>query len=65
MYTYKYLFLNIFRIALSNDFERDIIIASNNLGYDDTADIKDEDVSVAGLRVSPVAGGSACARTGC
>ena len=45
------------RIDLSNGFERDNFIASNNLGYDDTANIVDDDVSVAGLRVTPSAGG--------
>ena len=53
LHTYLY----ISRVDLSNDFERDNFIASNNLGYDDTANIVDDDVSVAGLRVTPSAGG--------
>ena len=50
-------YLYISRVDLSNDFERDNFIAYNNLGYDDTANIVDADVSVAGLRVTPSAGG--------
>ena len=46
-----------FRIDLSHDFERDNSIGSNNLGYDDTVNTVDDDVSVAGLRVTPSAGG--------